>query len=102
MSSPGTGLSSDIAGVNGSIYLWSNGSSRVKVLSAGPVSVIGGFSPAQSISSKTANPKDCKGITVVSHWINSAGTIVQNEVVKRQKETSITRKDLAVVDIDKL
>ena len=39
---------------------------------------------------------------IVSHWINSAGTIVQNEVVKRQQEASTTRKDLAVVEMDEL
>lgn len=39
---------------------------------------------------------------IVAHWINSAGTIVQNEVVKRQKESFTSRKDLAVVEMDEL
>lgn len=39
---------------------------------------------------------------IVSHWINSAGNLVKNEVAKRQEEILTKRKELAVVELDEL
>jgi hypothetical protein len=51
-----TGIGSDIAGTGGSLYLYgNNATSRMRILSAGPTVIQGGFAPTTGISFKTAN-----------------------------------------------